>query len=102
MCCILSPQALGKICRLWFPCAECVIFGTDKRWLFWEAQAVDFFLSFIRSQIAFRAEEQQLDAAAGGGDAGKRLVSGELGSEIQHPGALQLMERLERLFVEMN
>lgn len=38
-----------------------------------------FFLSFIRSQVAFKAEEQQLDAAAGEGDARKRLLSGELG-----------------------
>lgn len=43
LCCILSPQALGKICRLWLPCTECVIFGTDEQWLFWEAQAVHFF-----------------------------------------------------------
>lgn len=60
MCCILSPQALGKICRLWLPCTECVIFGTDKQWLFWEAQAVHFFLSFIRSHVAFKGEEQHL------------------------------------------
>lgn len=55
------------------------MFGTDEQWLFWEAQAVLFLLSFIRSQVAFKAEEQQLDAAAGEGDARKRLLSGELG-----------------------
>lgn len=69
------------------PCTECVIFGTDEQWLFWEAQAVLFFLSFIRPQVAFKAEELQLDAAAGEGDAGKQLVLGDLGGEAQNPAA---------------